>query len=472
MRHKIILVYVMLLFLMPRLVLSATYEVGPGKTFVNIGDVPWESMCAGDEVLIFWRQDPYQEKWVIAVEGTEQEPFTVRGVPNADGELPIIDGKNAITRSEINYWNEARGVLKIGGANIPDVLEPCWIIVENLDIRSGRSPYQFTGRAGLTDYSDNAASIYVECGRNIILKNCILHDSGNGLFVSHATRDILIERCWIYDNGIENSIYEHNTYTAAIGITYQFNRFGPLRADCGGNNLKDRSAGLMVRYNWIEGGNRQLDLVDAEDSLEIVIDPAYRKTFVYGNVLIEPANAGNSQILHYGGDSGDESIYRKGTLHFYNNTVISTRPDNTTLLRLSTNEETCDCRNNIVWITASGSHLALLNQAGVLHLSHNWLKDGWCASHSGLTVTIYDDGGNISGVSPGFVDDALQNYHLDRVSACIDAGAAIHSETFPPTCQYRYHRASEAREADGSLDLGAFELKRFQGALFIWLLLD
>jgi hypothetical protein len=407
---------------------SATYEVGPGKTYANIGNVPWESMSAGDLVLIFWRQEPYTEKWVIAVQGTQQQPFTVRGVASASGQLPVIDGRNATTRSSINFWNEERAVIKIGGANTPAVQEPSWIVLENLDIRSGRPPYQFTGRNGASSYADNAASVFVETGRNLTIRNCILRDSGNGLFVAHTTRNILIEGCSIYDNGIENSAYQHNTYTAAIGIVYQFNNFGPLRTNCLGNNLKDRSAGLVVRYNWIESGNRQLDLVDAEDSMDLVNDPGYRKTFVYGNMLVEPEGAGNSQIVHYGGDSGSLSFYRKGTLHFYNNTVVSTRTGNTTLLRLSTNDETCDCRNNIVWTTATGSHLALLSEAGVLHLRNNWLKSGWVASHGSLTGTLYDDGANLTGSDPGFIDSVSQDYHLVQQSPCVNAGVTLHPE--------------------------------------------
>jgi hypothetical protein len=93
---------------------AATYEVGPDRTYANIGDVPWESMSAGDQVLIFWRQEPYKEKWVIAVQGSAQQPFTVRGVANARGQLPVIDGRDAATRSSINFWNEERGVIKIG----------------------------------------------------------------------------------------------------------------------------------------------------------------------------------------------------------------------------------------------------------------------------------------------------------------------------------------------------------------------
>jgi parallel beta-helix repeat protein len=455
-------IFFLLLFSLcfPLQAVSGTYEVGVGRAFANIGDVPWENMKAGDQVLIYWRQQPYKEKWVIAVQGTEQQPFVVRGVPNQTGELPIIDGRDAITRSQINFWNEDRGVIKIGGANKPAVDMPTWIALENLDIRSGRPPYTFTGRSGLTSYGSNAASIYVENGQNITIRNCVVHDSGNGLFVSYASRNVLVEGCWIYDNGIENSIYEHNTYTAAIGMVYQFNYLGPLRANCLGNNLKDRSAGTVVRYNWIEGGNRQLDLVDAEDSTDLVNDPSYRKTLVYGNILFEPDGAGNSQIVHYGGDSGNTAIYRKGTLYFYENTVISTRTGNTTLMRLSTNEEFCDCRNNIVYVTAPGSRLALLDSSGILHLKNNWLKTGWQESHSGLTGVIYNEGGMVTGESPGFVDTTAQDYHLNNSSMCIDAGASLHPEANDLSRQYVKHRASEPRPSSGPLDIGAFEVQQ------------
>jgi len=452
-------IFFLLLFSLcfPLSAFPGTYEVGVGKAFENIGDVPWENMKAGDQVLIYWRQQPYKEKWVIAAQGTEQQPFVVRGVPNPYGELPVIDGREAITRNQINFWNEDRGVIKIGGANKPAVDEPTWIVFENLEIRSGRPPYQFTGRSGRTSYGINAASVYVENGQNITLRNCILHDSGNGLFVSHASRNVLVEGCWIYENGIEGSIYEHNTYTAAIGMVYQFNYLGPLRTNCPGNNLKDRSAGTVVRYNWIESGNRQLDLVDAEDSVDLVNHPSYRKTLVYGNILIEPDGAGNSQIVHYGGDSGDTTIYRKGTLYFYNNTVVSTRTGNTTLLRLSTNEETCDCRNNIIYVTAPGSRLALLDSSGILHLHYNWLKTGWQESHSGLTGVIYDEGGNVIGDNPGFMDATAQDYHLNDSSACIDAGTSLHPEADHLSYQYVKHLAWEPRPSSGLLDIGAFE---------------
>ncbi len=350
---------------------ASTYEVGPGKAYSAIGQVPWESLQPGDLVLIYWRSTPYKEKWVICRQGTALSPITVRGVPGPDGALPVIDANGATTRLALDYWNENRGLLKIGGASIPADLTPQYIVIENLDLRSARPPYPYTADDGSTgSYVNNAAAIYVEKGEHITIRNCILHDSGNGLFIGspadQPSRDLLIEGNYIYDNGNQGSIYEHNNYSEAIGIVFQYNRFGPLRAGCDGNNLKDRSAGLVVRYNWIEGGNRQLDLVDGEDSGVIVADPSYRSAFVYGNILIEPDGAGNRQIVHYGGDSGNTDDYRKGTLYMYNNTIVSTRTDRTTLLRLSTNDENCDFRNNIAYVAAGGNTLSLLDDTGVL----------------------------------------------------------------------------------------------------------
>src|SRR5450631_3688769 len=264
------------------------------------------------------RPAPYYEKWVLNRVGTAAAPITVRGVPDSDGLLPVIHGEGTTTRAQLNYWNEERDILKIGGSNKPADGTPAYIVVENFRFRRARGA--FAGRNGASSYNPNASGIFVEKGAHITVRNCVLEDNGNGLFVAAATSDMVIEGNYIFGNGNVGSIYEHNTYTAARNILYQFNRFGPLCSGCGGNNLKDRSSGTVIRNNWIEGGNRQMDLVDAEDSMVLVNDPAYLQTFVYGNVLIEPDD-GNSQILHFGGDSGTTAIYR-GTLHFWNNTVV------------------------------------------------------------------------------------------------------------------------------------------------------
>ncbi|HEY0428100.1 MAG TPA: right-handed parallel beta-helix repeat-containing protein [Pyrinomonadaceae bacterium] len=444
---------------------AAIYEVGPNQPLQTISQVPWATLQPGDTVLIYWRATAYKEKWVICRQGTQAAPITVRGVPNASGDLPVIDGSGATTPSNLNFWSEVRGVIKIGGANVPADTMPQYITIENLDIRSAHPDYQFTDRTGTTQtYSSAASSIYVEKGENITVRNCIIHDSANGFFVASSdetvSRNILVEGNYIFGNGIVGSAFQHNNYTAAIGIIFQYNRFGALRAGANGNALKDRSAGTVVRYNWIENGNRQLDLVEGEDSVQIRNAPEYRKTFVYGNILIEPDGAGNSQITHYGGDGSDATTYRKGTLYFYNNTIISTRAGNTTLFRLSTNEETCDARNNIFYVTAGGANLAMLDDTGALSISHNWLKPNWRVSHGTATGTVSNDGTSISGTSPGFANEAAQDFRLVSTSAAVNAGTSLNSNVLPDNNvirQYVRHQTGEARPANGALDIGAYE---------------
>lgn len=442
--------------------ISATlYEVGPDKEYENINDVPLESITSGDTVKIYFRSNPYKEKWVIAATGTEKKPIVFSGVLDAQGNRPVISGDGATTRKNLDYWNEPRSVIKIGGSSKPSQ-KPSYVIIENLDICNARPAYTFTDDNGSSDsYAKNAAAIHLEEGEHITIRNCILHDCGNGFFCGHGASDVLIEKCYIYDNGIEKSIYEHNNYTEANGIIFQYNRFGYLRSGCLGNNLKDRSKGCVIRYNWIEGGNRQLDLVDS-DYESIYNDPVYRSTFVYGNILIEPEDHGNSQIIHYGGDSGDEKRYRKGMLYLYNNTIVSTKSGNTTLVRLSSNEESADIRNNIIYVTEIGSRLGILSENGVAKLYNNWLKTGWQKSHSVNNADVTDVQGNLTSDLPGFSNSDEQDYsiNINKGGSCINKGTILadaclsnHKVLF----EYMKHQKIKNRTDDGVIDIGAFE---------------
>ncbi len=456
--------FIFILLFFSTIVKAVDYHVGPNQTLTTISEVPWATLQAGDRVFIHWKETPYKEKWVINRQGDANNRIEIIGVSNAQGQQPVIDGNGAVTVSSVNYWNESRGVIKIGGSNVPEDGLPAYITIENLEIRSGRPPFQFTNDIGETEtYASNAAAIYVEKATNLIIRNCTLHDSGNGIFIGAfdgQTETILIENNYIYDNGIEGSYYEHNVYSAAINITYQFNRFGPLRTDAGGNNLKDRSAGLVVRYNWIEGGNRQLDLVDSYDVPQVADHPSYSTTHVYGNILIEPDGAGNSQIAHYGGDSGVTNSYRKGTLFFYNNTVVSTRNGNTTLMRLSTNDETAMVFNNVIYTTASGNHLSMIDDTGIFNLHHNWLKTGWQDCFCTPSGTVNDMGNNITGEDSLFEDFDNQEFVPQEESLLVNNGDAIPSILLPDyDVQFEYvkHQEFSNREIFQNIDIGAYE---------------
>jgi hypothetical protein len=450
------------LLLPPGPAAATLYQVGPGQRFASIGEVPWEALVAGDLVRIHARPAPYAEKWVLCGKGTAAAPIRVEGVPDAGGALPVITGEGATTRARLNFWNEERALLKIGGANAPACDTPEWVVVEKLHLRSARDAYGFTGRSGPSTYAQNAAAIFVEAGRHVTLRGCELEDSGNGLFSSAAVEDLVVEGCFLHGNGNFGSAFEHNSYTAGHRVRFQGNRYGPPCAGCLGNALKDRSAGTVIRANWIEGGNRQLDLVDGEDDPAIVDDPAYGDTFVSGNVLVEPDGAGNSQIVHFGGDSGTTADYRP-RLWFWNNTVVSTRSGNTTLFRLSTSAQQAAVFANVFLVTAAGSRLAVVEGAGPLRLGGNWLKAGWVTTHSGVAVAVADAGGNRTGADPGFVDLAGQDFSLVAGSPALDVEVALPAETaaHPLDVQYLPHQATEPRPAGGLRDLGAFE--RFTG---------
>ncbi|WP_390619686.1 right-handed parallel beta-helix repeat-containing protein [Persicimonas caeni] len=427
------------------------YEVGPGQEYADPSEVPWESLQPGSLINIHYRPEPYASKWVIATAGTAEKPVVVRGIMDGD-KRPVITGENATTRTELDFWNENRGVVKIGGSSNPSG-QPSHIRVENLEITGAHPSNSFVDDGGSNGtYRSNAASFYIEDGSNLTLKNCVIHGSGNGIFITANARDVLITGNHIYGNGIQGSYYEHNNYSSAVGITFEYNRFGPLCDGCGGNNLKDRSAGLVVRYNWLEGGNRQLDLVDSGKD-EVKSDPSYRDTFVYGNVLVEPADdSGNRQIIHYGGDGSDQANYRKGTLHLYHNTVVSLRNDRNTLLRLSTDDETAVMRNNIIY-TPESSTLSLLDNTGQLDMSYNWLPEGWINSFNGSASGTVTESDNLTGTAPGFVDLGSQDFTLASDSPARGAAGSLESEAMPVECAYEKHQDGAARES--TEDLGA-----------------
>jgi len=430
---------------------SEVYEVGPGQDYETPSDVPWESIGPGTLVRIHRRDTPYADKWVVAVEATSDEPVVVLGVPE-DGLLPEITGAGAVTRSALDYWSDTRGVIKIGGSSAPAVENAQHVFIECLDISGARNTVGFTDDAGESQtYDENASAIYVENGAHITLRGNAFHDSGNGLFVANQSSDVVVSGNRIWDNGNPDSIYEHNSYTEAAGILFEFNSYGDLCDGCPGNNLKDRSSGLVVRYNVIEGGNRALDLVDS-DYEAIQGAPDYHDTFVYGNVLVEK-EAGNRQVVHYGGD-GAEANYRQGTLYFHHNTVVSQRTDLAVLVRLSSAETHLDAYNNVLFSTAGS--IAVLEDAGTATLEGNWLPTDIAEGSPSLEGTV-SLGDNVLGDEPGFVDVASGDFSLLSDAAAKNAAVAL-----PPAAEA--HPALWQPSADGppgarssSTSAGAYE---------------
>ena len=457
------LVALLCMFLLVSNARAVVYNVGPGQTYAEINDVPWENLAAGDTVNIYWRSTAYKSKWVITAAGTPSQPILIHGVPSG-GNLPVIDGNAATTRLQLSYWNDERAIINFGHSTIPADGVPKYVTIENLEIKDARPPFGYTCDEGTAKvYPNMAASIWIVAGENITVRNCILDNNGNGFMTfsddTVQTKNILVEGCYLYDNGNDASIYEHNSYCETLGITYQYNHYGPLRTNCPGNNLKDRSAGLVIRYNWIQDGNRQCDIVDPEDSGVLGNDPSYNTNFIYGNYLVE-GMSGNRQVIHFGGDMG--GVYRKKG-YFYNNTIVSTRTDATTVVRESGGPSSVfDCRNNIIYTTSAGSTIEISNDSdGVVNMTHNWLKPGYLLA-GGSGGTVNDDGTSVTGTAPGFTNEGAQDYTITSSSPCKNAGTSLHADAIAAGhylyYQYVKHQTYETRTNDGQIDIGAYEV--------------
>lgn len=460
---------------------QTTYNVGPDQMYKNIVDVPWSSLVAGDVVNIHYRSTPYKEKFAVTGTGTESAPITVHGILGPNGERPVIDGEDANTRSGAGGYNQVRGIVNIGGYDN----HASYVVVENLEIRNGHTPYTFTNGSGASvSYNSMTAGIFIEASYHITVRNNVIHNCGNGFFVASnssdgmntVSKDILVENNYFYGNGNLNSIFEHNSYCEAINITYQYNHYGPLLDGARGYCLKDRSSNTIIRYNWIEGGRMEISLDEAQDaSPEISAAPNYNKAFIYGNVLIKTDFAiggwADDQMVGFGGDQGGELPMRKGPLYIYNNTFITqmnVKPktgsgnfDRTCVLSISGGAVSVDARNNIFHKTGTAT-LSFLNDnnpetPSVVALKNNWLTDGWAKSLEGSeNVAETSDVNTITGTSPGFKNLESGEYQLVTGSACINAGTALDGD-ITITQEYLKHQGNSKRYVDLAYDIGAYE---------------
>lgn len=459
--------------------------VGPGQTYTELFDIDWPNLRAGDEVRIHWRQDPYRTKLGLRSRGTAADPIRLTGVAGPNGERPVISGENAATPASLNnffdtgQWStETIGVITIiRGPSDAASHKPGYIEIEGLKIVGGHPDYLFTAMDGSTQaYGQGAAGIHANVVEHLTVRNCEIADNANGFFVlsrdteDRVSRDVLFEKNHLYDNGVVGSDQEHAIYTQVSGITFQYNRIDSLRPGAGGIALKDRSANTVIRYNWIVSGARTIDLVEPEDSYPIMLnEPGFRDAWVYGNIILNEHSAIRPyavNLFHYGGDMGDETIYRKGTLHFFHNTVYirMNQADewSVSLFDLSTNDESVELRNNIFY-REGDAELYLAREAGSHAFeANNWINSGWGNSNLGNAFpgSITQASAPLEGTSPGLTDPAGHDFSVAPGAAVRERAASlpVAYAAHPVDRQYVPHLGGEARAVEGAaFELGAVE---------------
>ena len=472
-----------------------TYDVGPGQPYTRISDVPWSTLGAGSTVRIHYRQEPYHEKFVISTSGTEDQPIRIIGVKGPNSEMPCIDGENAVSVSSDYFAADLNDYSLILIAPRPGYTwgyKPKNIVIDGLELKNTDSQYSYSmDGTSQKNYYKFSCAIYGERIENLTVKNCSIHDNSIGVFVNskfceeQESRNILIEGNRFYNNGVSGDFSEHNTYIEAIGAVYQYNYYGTLRDGALGSSLKDRSAGTVIRYNYIEACQRAIDLVEPEASTGITdLDPSYKQSYVYGNVLYNgPGLHYSALLIHYGGDRGLPEHYRNGTLCFYNNTVLNISDQlgaygryGTKLFDVTDNLGTVDARNNIFY-NASYTPGSVPSEMGFMRASEegrdgnirfgvNWVSLGWVAAP---TPYGRDWNGTVTGTenfisnaenNPGFTDLVNKDYTLTAQSPCIDKAEALAgiSSAYLVTKQYSSDPAGAIRQQTGSaMDLGAYE---------------
>ncbi|HKY62777.1 MAG TPA: hypothetical protein VJR29_05090 [bacterium] len=340
-------------------------ESGPAiLQFASLGEVDWNQLAAGDTVRIFWRSEPYREKILIRGQGTAEQPIRLCGVPGPAGQLPAISGQDATSRPDLDFGDIQYGMEDLGVVTIyhRDYYQrPEHIVIEGLKItdtlggegRVDEDEFHYTATNGqYRPYLGGASCLRVQEGRAITVRGNELSNCGNGLFIlsrppeSQMARDILVEGNSIHGNGATNSYLMHNAYLQGVDFLVQANRFGEGRPGSMGGNLKMRTAGDVVRYNFFAKAARILDFVEVQDHAELVLPwrfaeyqagggevsagdeervaaawAAYQKTYVYGNVILNQGPGASGSVVHYSYDNVQEDR-RPGTLYFYNNTVV------------------------------------------------------------------------------------------------------------------------------------------------------
>ncbi len=157
---------------------AEVYEVGPGKPYARIIDCPTHNLMAGDSILVYYKSEPYKEKFLLHGVGTAEQPITLRGVPDASGNKPVIDGEDAVSSLAVDYWNEDRQIIKIGQytSHLSD-----YIIVDGFVFRNADNNHSFINDQGVSSsYLRNACAVRSEYANHVVIGNCETTNAGYG----------------------------------------------------------------------------------------------------------------------------------------------------------------------------------------------------------------------------------------------------------------------------------------------------
>lgn len=325
-----------------------TIDVGPGKTYTELTNVPWLTLGAGDVVNIYYRATPYKTKVGVISVATAQSPFIINGVTSANCEKPVLDGNGAVTATDAKTMGfgadiQDSGLLTIHRPpNTSTTYKAKYIVIQNLKFINVKQGSTFQDQSNVTQpYGKFSAAIYSPRVDYLYVKNCDFLDNAMAVFTNSKGGNnidfssyLIFRGNFVDRSGYSDDDHEHGVYTQGYRTLLEGNYFGQAQ---GGSSVKDRSSGTVFRYNKVMVSSRGLDLVESEENPEgwgvdsVRSDVLYNHAWVYGNIFINEfaSSLGYSiRMIHWGFDNSS-AFARNGTLHFYNNTVLTKGTDPT-----------------------------------------------------------------------------------------------------------------------------------------------
>jgi hypothetical protein len=346
---------------------GTVYDVGPSQTtYHTIQSVPWTSLTPGSTVRIHNEDTTglsatiYHEFFQLKIPAMRTQPIRVCGVPDASGNLPVIDASNATGRSDVSAFSAGYAAVGVGATGWAGVFTgtytgPQDLIVEGIKIQNVRRIFTYTTPSGTanTPWVAGSACLRLYTSMDVVIRGIEAYNCENGFmsdFNSNngyaVVENTLYEGSHFHANGVVNEFGEHQLYIQGFNQVAQFNLIDQYTSGANGSNLKSRGVVDIIRYNdFTDGPSRQMDMIDVQDAgayeslegylgggtnaylylnntdtygadREAAAVEAHHNDFVYGNTFV---NSSAGVPIHYSTDHGGLESDRIGTLWFYNN---------------------------------------------------------------------------------------------------------------------------------------------------------
>lgn len=457
------------------------FEVGPGKPYTEIEQVPWEYLLPGDRVFIYARALPYKRTIVISSSGTDDAWIEIIGVRDpVTGAKPVIDGDGATCASGRHFdIYDGKGLIAVGPFPVGEDgavfgTKVRFIHITGFELRNANPTKQRykRGANNLTNWEDFSEGVYVLGGRNICIQGNTIHHCGLGVFVNSTNHDrfqsSLIHICnnWVYACSSLGSYSTHCFYTEAIGTLYEHNFIQSVITGSFGDTIKERSSGVVFRYNYVETSANAISFRDPSNedpaqngvlesqAVDVWGERNVRGIYVYGNTFVN--EIGSPQSIIGVGDGGNGEL-REGNLHFYSNVVLN-RADGVSgytgieynpyriplFCMLNTRSPiTVHARNNLFYTTTktAGAKLAPLGVffwGGVADFQGNWTNNFLNTAYDTNYAAALAKGEQFTGVGlggltnstdqPGFASLAYNDLSFLPTSPFNQLTAALHPD--------------------------------------------